>query len=313
MGGGEFPDPGVKSDIDERAWAAAELYKTTGESYFHDKFAQYWTQNDPAYGWNDFQHHQYKASYTYCTTKNYPTNPTYVKSFKDAVRIGLDNYVIPRMIDKTAYRSSYRSEVIPWIAWGSWGISMGNSWTQIKASYLLAKDYLNSAAINLDVQLGNNPQNRSYITGVGFDPPMDPLHHPSNTDAVAAPYPGLCVFGPHSNLGGVGYAGASQNANNLYPWGYSDCMPYPTLRRYYDVFENIAMNEPTREKEAMTAVVLAFFSSQNVAILATELLDFKGVAEKTGNELAWTFADTKDLATLTVEKSKGVSSNVGEV
>jgi hypothetical protein len=133
---------------------------------------------------------------------------------------------------------------------------------------------------------------------------MKPLHHPSNTNAVAAPYLGLYVFSPHSNLGGVGYAGASQHYNNLYPWSYSDCMPYPTLRRYYDVFENIVTNEPTREKEAMTAVVLAFFSSQNVAVLATDLLDFKGQAEKTSNQLTWTFADTKDLGTLTLEKSK---------
>ena len=302
MGGGEYPDPGATSDLDERAWAAAELYKTTGEQFYHDKFAYYWTQNNPNFGWNPFQHNQLKASYVYATTTRYPTNATYITSFKNAIRTGIEQYEIPR-IDKSAYRSSYRSEVIPWIAWGSWGYSMASSWNQIKAGYLLGRDYTNAAAINLDVQLGNNPQNRSYITAIGYDYPTDPLHHPSNTDGIAGPYPGLCVFGPHANMGSLGYAGAGQNLNNLYPAGNWDCAPMPALRRYYDAFEFVAMSESTRPVEAMVSVVLAYFSSQNAPILAIELIDFQGVTENKINNLTWRFADTKDLKDVEVQKS----------
>ena len=302
MGGGEYGDPGETSDLDERAWAAAELYKTTGESFFHDKFTFYWTQNGPIYGWNAFQHHQLKASYVYATTKKYPTNATYINSFKNAIKVGIEQYEIPRL-DKSAYRSSYRSEVIPWIAWGAWGYSMALSWNQIKASYLLSKDYSNSAAINLDVQLGNNPQNRSYITAVGYDYPMDPLHHPSNTDGIVEPYPGQCVFGPHANMGSLGYAGSGQSLNNLYPAGHWDCAPMPALRRYYDAFEFVAMSEGTRSAEALSAVVLAYFSSQNAPILGVELLDFHGFTEGKNNRLTFHFADTKDLDNIEIQKS----------
>lgn len=302
IGGGEYSDPGETSDVDERAWAAAELYKTTGESAIHDRFLYFYTQHEPTYGWNQFQHNQLRATWAYCTTK-FPTNATYINSYKNSVKIGIEQYQIPRL-DQTTYRCSHRPEVMLYINWGSFGISTRYAWEQIKGSYLLGKDYYNTAAINLDVQLGNNPQNRSYITGVGYDYPMDPLHHPSNKDGIVEPVPGLCVFGPHSSLGSAGYYGVSQSPNNLYPLGNWECAPYPMLRRYYDVFENVAMSEPTRAEEATTAAVLAYFSSQNAVVIALELLDFQGIAETSGNRLSWTFANTKDLSSLELQKSK---------
>jgi hypothetical protein len=304
IGGGEYGDPGETSDVDERAWAAAELYKTTGEAAMQDRFLYFWTKNDPTYGWNQFQHNQLRATWAYCTTRFPTSDLTRINSYKNSVKVGIEQYHIPRL-NQTTYRCSHRPEVMLYINWGSFGISTRYAWEEIKASYLLGKDYYNTASVNLDVQLGNNPQNRSYITGVGYDYPMDPLHHPSNTDGIVEPLPGLCVFGPHSTLGGAGYAGVSQSKSNLYPFGNWECAPYPMLRRYYDVFENIAMSEPVRSEEATTAAVLAYFSSQNANIvISLELLDFQGIAEKTGNRLTWAFVDTKDFLNLEVQKSK---------
>ena len=300
IGGGEYGDPGETSDVDERAWAAAEIYKTTGESAIHDRFLYYYTQHEPTYGWNQFQHNQLRATWAYCTTP-FSTNSSYINSYKNSVRIGIEQYDIPRL-DQTTYRCSYRPEVMLYISWGSFGISTRYAWSQIKASYLLGRDYTNAAAINLDVQMGNNPQNRSYITGVGYDYPKDPLHHPSNTDGITEPVPGLCVFGPHSSLGSAGYYGTSQSTSNLYPKGNWECAPFPMLRRYYDVFENVAMSEPTRSEEATTAAVLAYFSSQN-APLDVEIIDFQGIAEQKFNRLQWSFADVKELAGIEIQKS----------
>lgn len=301
IGGGEYSDPGETSDIDDRAWAAAELYKTTGEAAMHTDFLTYYIQNQPTFGWNNFQHHQLKATWAYCTT-TFPTEVSYINSYKNSRRIGIENYELPRL-NQTTYRCSHRPEVIPWIAWGAWGISSTYSWSQIKASYLLNRDFFDAAAINLDVQLGNNPQNRTYITGVGHDYPRDPLHHPSMSDNIAEPMPGLCVFGPHANLGGVGYYGATQSTKNLYPYGHWDCAPYPSLRRFYDVAENVAMSEPTREKEAQTAAVLAYFSNIPAVVLPLELLAFKGAFDKNSKviKLNWQTLNEQNVAAFDIE------------
>jgi hypothetical protein len=46
------------------------------------------------------------------------------------------------------------------------------------------------------------------------------------------------------------------------------------------------------------------FTFARSALLPIELLDFKGFAEKQGNRLTWTLADTKDLAGVEAEQSK---------
>lgn len=284
IGGGEYGDP--LGDIDERAWAAAELYKSTGEAQYHTAFTYYWLQNNPNFGWNNFQHSQLKASWAYCTT-TFPTNSTYVNQYKSIVQNGAQNYTIPRL-NQSAYRCSYRSEVIPWIAWGSWSQSTMYSWILITAAYLTGHNYFDAAKINFDVQLGNNPQNRSYITGIGYDYPMDPLHHPSLADGVIEPVPGIPVFGVHDYLGYAGYAGATQRNTNLYPKGNSTCFEYPTLRRYYDVFENVAMSEFGVESMAKTAMAFAPFTSLHyVTPLPVKYLNLKGSFENKQVNIAW--------------------------
>lgn len=313
IGGGEYGDP--LGDIDERAWAAAELYKSTGDTAYHSAFVYYWTQNQVNFGWNTFQHHQLKASYTYCFTTAYPTNATYKQQFKNARQNGIQNYEIPR-INESPYRCSYRSDVIPWIAWGSFGQSSTYAWEMIKGSFLLNQNYDNAAAINLDVQLGNNPLNRSFITGVGFDYPMDPLQHPSQADGVVEPVPGLTVFGPHDYLGYAGYAGATQNPKNLYPQGNQSCSAYPTLRRYYDVFENVAMSEFGVESIGRAAMALAYFSSVVAppTPLPVNFLSLEGKLESNKIHLSWNVAQETNVKSYFVERETGNGfENIGFV
>lgn len=314
IGGGEYGDP--LGDVDERAWAAAELYKSTGETQYHTAFVTYWLQNNPNFGWNTFQHQQLKASFAYATTIQYPTNPTYVNQIKTIMHNGFVNYTIPR-INESAYRSSYRSEVIPWISWGIWGQSTQFSWELMRWGAVTGDNFRNPAAINTDVQLGNNPQNRSYITGLGFNYPMDPLHHPSNSDGVVEPVPGIPVFGPHDYLGYAGYYGATQSPKNLYPAGNNSCSPYPTLRRYYDVFENVGMSEFGVEAMARTAVAFAVLSSINVPTqpLSIQSIDFFGKENEKGIALTWNTTDEIDNKGFYVdwEESNGEWKELGFV
>ena len=123
------------------------------------------------------------------------------------------------------------------------------------------------AKLNLDPQLGANPQNRSYITGVGDFYPMDPLQHPSDHDGIVEPVPGIPVFGPHSHMTlANSYNAAAQIEANLHPKGEQDYDPYPTLRRYFDIFELVAMSEFGVEYMGSTMLPFAFFSTVNADV-----------------------------------------------
>ncbi len=197
--------------------------------------------------------------------------------------------------------------MIPWIGWGSFTQSTQYAWEFIKGSFLLNQNYDIAAAINLDAQLGNNPQNRSFITGLGYDYPMDPLHHPSQADGIIEPVPGLPVFGCHDYLGYLGYAGATQNPKNLYPRGNQSCSAYPTLRRYYDVFENVAMSEFGVESIARTAVALAYFSSVTAPLnlLPVNFLSIDGEWQNDKIVLEWSVANEENVKGYFIETETG--------
>lgn len=287
VGGGTYGDP--LGDADDRAWAAAELYRTTGNATYHAAFEYYWLQHPANWGWNFFQHHQLKASWAYCTATNFPVNAAHVTTFSNLIKNGLDNYDKVRA-DQNYYRCSYRSDVIPWIGWGSFAQSSSYSWEFIKGYYLLNKaEYLNYARLNFDVQLGNNPQYKTYITGVGEVSPMFPTHHPSYHDGVDAPVPGIPVHGPHSHipLSNAFYTEAQKKAN-LYPFGEQDYDPYPTLRRYYDIFHLVHMSEFTIEHVAKTGVAFAYFNTNEYsAPLPVELIEYQSNCSEGRVQLSW--------------------------
>jgi endoglucanase len=59
--------------------------------------------------------------------------------------------------------------------------------------------HLDAIALNLDHLLGRNYYGRSYVTGVGHEPPLHPHHRPSQASSSAPPWPGLLVGGPWSD------------------------------------------------------------------------------------------------------------------
>lgn len=82
-------------------------------------------------------------------------------------------------------------------AWGSnssvavQGYHMLQAWNLTGDSLLLR-----GARTHLEYLVGLNPLARSYVTGFGSRPPMDPHHRPSEADGVVDPVPGFVVGGP---------------------------------------------------------------------------------------------------------------------
>ncbi len=60
------------------------------------------------------------------------------------------------------------------------------------------KEYVETALGIVDHIFGNNYYNRSYVTGLGINPPMHPHDRRSGADNIDAPWPGYIVGGGHS-------------------------------------------------------------------------------------------------------------------
>ncbi len=306
MGGGDYPDP--EGDQDERAWAAAELYKSTGDLNFRNLFDDYWSKHPPFWGWNPFQHHQIAASLAYATT-NYPVDENKVTSIKQAIVNYAENTLSPR-IESNYYRSACRLDVLVFLGWGAYGQSSRYSWDLIMAYYLTGLEkYKKNALLSLDVQLGNNPQNMTYVTGLGSKYPMDPLHHPSRHDGSQEPVPGIPIYGPsaHLNMSNP-YDFAVQSTANLYPAGEDITDPYPALRRFYGISSNVGMSEFNVIDMAITSSVIGFFKTEplkgNISQSPLYKLNyFKAINQLNKIVLKWETAMEQQINYFSLEKS----------
>jgi hypothetical protein len=262
IGGGGYTDNG--GDSDDRAWAAAELYKSTGLSFYDSIFSIHWKKYSPFFGyWNPWQFHQINASFAYASTK-FSVDSIKIEAIKKDFLVNYIQLVLTPQLESNFYKNAFRSDVKAWIGWGSFAQSTKYSWDYIMA-YYFTKDssYLNQAKLNLNTQLGLNPQDRSYITGIGEFSPKDPLQMQCITDSIPDPIPGIPVFGPMCAMSkGNPYDAAVQHPQNLYPRGDDSDTPYPILRRYYDINQNVAMSEFSIELIALTSSVFAFFKDK---------------------------------------------------
>ncbi|OGF31499.1 hypothetical protein A2300_00455 [Candidatus Falkowbacteria bacterium RIFOXYB2_FULL_35_7] len=148
-------------------------------------------------------------------------------------------------IDNNKYRNS-RGQGYN-IAWGT-----GTTVTQyafpivLAYSFNPAQEYIDAVNLNIDYQLGANPNDMSWITGIGYDSPEYPLHLNSMYDGIEQSVPGLPINGPHSR---------NFDSGVCEPQDYWQCMVYngfspstnsvPKLKQYSPWARMAPMNEFT--------------------------------------------------------------------
>ena len=179
----------LKTDLDDRLWAAVELYITTGKS----NFANYITA------------HVDRVDYTLFEWKN-PAPLGYINYLKQNRQSKSDE-----LIAKIESKIKQRAELILskinqsayYIAndrfiWGSNKMTAEEGITLVYA-YQLTKNsaYLTGAINQLDYLLGRNHFNKSFITGIG----KNPVKHINNLyiRAKGILIPGLVVGGPNGD------------------------------------------------------------------------------------------------------------------
>lgn len=249
---GEYND---SDDGDNRLWAAAELYRTTGGSDYRLYFETWWATHAHDWGWNDWQHFQRCAYWAYLRSP-WPDGDSIIK--RDIRNHILnDAREVVSLTDQNPYRNGARLDVPDWIGWGAFTQSSEYAFPLLQAWALSPDpDFLRAALLNLDTQLGANPLSRSFVTGLGSRPPADPLHMVALHDGVDDPIPGIPVFGAAAHLSDDNpFNAASQADANNFPHRLRVSDPYPILRRYIDAHELVAMSEFTVVHMAATAGV----------------------------------------------------------
>lgn len=251
---GEYRDA---DDRDNRLWASAELYRTTGHTTYRKYFESWWATNgNHTWGWNAWQHFYRCAYWAYLRSPWSDGNPGFKQEIQQGMIRNADEIVA--LTYSNPYRNGAKLSVPEWIGWGSFSQSSEYAFRLLQA-WSLVKDekYLNAALLNVDTQLGANPLSQCFITGLGKRSPMDPLHHPSIHDGVEAPFPGLPVFGVAAHLpNNQPYYIESQKDENSFPPSLNPLDPYPILRRYIDAHELVPMSEFTIVDMAVCAAVL---------------------------------------------------------
>ncbi|HEY5586172.1 MAG TPA: glycoside hydrolase family 9 protein [Ruminiclostridium sp.] len=187
---GEYGD---SSGSDEISWAAAELFRTTGNEKYNDYFVKNFESNGFGLGWQNVSGF---AAIAYLFADSEKTDLNKTEEIRKSWLEKADMFV------STAENDGYLLAMHNMEY--SWGSNMN---VENHAMHLLIADKLNNNVKYKEVAencthylLGRNTLNQSYVTGFGSKQVMQPHHRTSIGDGVINPVPGLMVGGPNSAL-----------------------------------------------------------------------------------------------------------------
>ena len=181
-------DYGDDDMSDEFAWAAAELYISTGDDAYY-KAIHADTLQATVPSWGDVRTLAWMS----------------LARHRKHLTAAADQALIARRIDPLAgtllagwQASAYGVAMqTPDFVWGSNAVALNQAIVLLHAYQLNGKRaYLQASQSALDYVLGRNPIGTSFVTGFGKASPMHPHHRISEADGIAAPIPGMIVGGP---------------------------------------------------------------------------------------------------------------------
>jgi hypothetical protein len=262
---GEYPDLSAQDNI---LWAAAELYRTTGEREYHDNYRALAEQvNIDPTGVVSFKDQGMAAHWAYLMAPWRGRDEVMLERARDIFLAAADWRI--RKMQEHPYLAPVHQHR-GFLGWGSFAHSSRATLTLFQAWHLSGKThYLEWAWQTPHPQLGANPQSISYITGIGARSPRFPLSKLSRHDNIDTPLPGIPVNGPHAHLPALWASMRTTNdayypaAKTPQPGGGDD--GYPVLRRYTDSHYLPPMSEPTVAEVARTAVAFGLLRTVDAA------------------------------------------------
>jgi endoglucanase len=184
-----------ETDPDNRLWAAAELWETTGDPAVLADFEARAAGQEVAVDF-DWPNVANLGIYTYVLSHRPEAaarDATLVSTLSAGLMTAADALVT------TAGTHAFGRAIGDDFYWGSNG-SVARTAMLLWVANLLAPDpkYLNTIQMQVDFLLGRNSYDRSQVTMVGYHPPSAPHHGPSSGDGISDPWPGLLVGGANS-------------------------------------------------------------------------------------------------------------------
>jgi endoglucanase len=187
-------DYGDGNCADERLWAAAELFRATGDQTYQKYFLDHYTdfrksiRSEGPPSWNDVGA---LALWTYAMGKG--GNAEAVNGIRHDSIAAADQIV--KRTESNGYRTSMATTDY---IWGSNGV-LANYGMQLLVADALTHNphYRETALEDLHYLLGRNTFSLSFVTRVGENPFRHPHHRPSGADDNAEPWPGLLSGGPN--------------------------------------------------------------------------------------------------------------------
>ncbi len=192
---GDFETGGYQTgDKDDRLWAAAEMWETTGDleclADFEKRAADMDFGIDENWDWSDVSN---LGMFTYALSKREGKNTDVSKTIRENILENAD------ALAKKAADDVYGRPLAGSYYWGCNG-TVARQVVNLQVANRLQSNpvYIETALDAVNHIFGNNYYNRSYITGLGLNPPLHPHDRRSGADNVEAPWPGYIVGGGHS-------------------------------------------------------------------------------------------------------------------
>lgn len=186
---GEYGDSVFR---DEFAWAAAELFITTGDGIYYNAYLN----NQGALNVPNSSNVDTLAAISLLKHRHNLANDAAVQVIDGLVSeltAMADDLVTKQK--QSAYGVAYGEDIQDFV-WGGNAVAMNQSLMLIAAYQQIDdQEYLSAALANLDYVLGRNPLAMSYVTGIGERTPMFPHHRVSAADELVEPVPGMLVGG----------------------------------------------------------------------------------------------------------------------
>lgn len=181
----QTPDP------DERLWAAAEVWETTGDGAalrdFETRVRALGTQWDENFDWGNVKNF---GLITYLRSTRPGRDASLVAELRDNL-VATANAIVAKR-DSHGYARPLGTMYY----WGGNG-GVARQTLILQAAHRVAPNpkYVATALDALHHLFGRNVHGRSYVTGIGYLPPLKPHDRRSGADDVEAPWPGYLVGG----------------------------------------------------------------------------------------------------------------------
>jgi endoglucanase len=227
---------------DERLWAAAELWRTTGDASYNQYFSSNYKgftdllRKPDAESWKQLAP---MGLWTYALSTGKGADTKAVVEIKQLTMAAAE-----QVVEETAKNPYHVSLLTKDYVWGSNGVA-ANYGMQLLVSNMFSPRpaFVNTALDNLHYLLGRNAFSLSWVTQLGANPYKHPHHRPSGADDNPEPWPGLLSGGPN--------AGRQDDVLKKFP---ADTHP---AKVYADEQASYASNEIAINWQAMLVFVLA--------------------------------------------------------